>query len=81
MINLEEEARRRRERLLRSKTGANEAESISVTESAGAEAVQEAAECGREETDSVFVAPEGLTDASGAEILSLDNKYADAKNV
>ncbi len=75
MINLEEEARKRRERLLRAKNGNQEVPSVEVKELKDNSQPQTFSKKEATETiDSVFVAPEGLIDASGAEILSLDSK-------
>ena len=74
MINLEEEARKRRERL--KSAFSNSSESLEVkkeTEAASIPVEQEAVK----EEDEAFKVPEGelLFDSSGAEILSLDSKY------
>lgn len=78
MINLEEEARKRRERLLRAKHSSAEAQPTATSEEQQQHEISHKVSAGEtkvtESNDLVFVAPEGLTDAAGAEILSLDSK-------
>lgn len=73
MINLEEEARRRRERLLSKTTGKSAEEARKEAEEKKNESLG-AKDVNRRSNNDTFEAPEGLLDAEGAEILSMDNQ-------
>lgn len=85
MINLEEEARKRRERLKSAFSSAQEhepsktEETVEPRKSQGPQETEEESKAkviANNEQDSSFEVPEGeiLLDASGAEILSFDSK-------
>lgn len=74
MINLEEEARKRRERLLNKNSGASTEEKRKEDQEKQHETT-EVKPTTRSSQNDTFEAPEGLLDAEGAEILAMDNQY------
>lgn len=73
MINLEEEARKRRDRLLNNNAGKSTEDAPKEAQDIRNEIADAKAVSKRSKNDT-FEAPEGLLDAEGAEILTMDSQ-------